>query len=1158
MSDFLTELAKRVLVADGAMGTVLQSHDLSLDDFDGREGCNEILCLTRPDVVRAIHERYFEVGCDCVETNAFGANAVVLNEYELGDRTYDINLAAARLATEAASRVRTSLWPRFVLGNLGPGTRLPSLGHIDFDTLAGYYRDQVIGLIDGGVDALILETCQDILQVKCALAGIDDAARQAGRRPPVIVQVTMETTGTMLCGTELGAALTSVLGYDIQMFGLNCATGPELMEDHVRYLAEHCPLPISVMPNAGLPQLQGGRTVYPLGPEQLASWHERFVMEYGVRLVGGCCGTSPDHLAAVAERIGTRAHALPPADFEPSLSSLYQRVTVAQENSFLMVGERCNTSGSKAFREMLQAGDWDGMVQLARQQVRGGAMVLDLCVDYVGRDGVVDMTEVASRFATQVQVPIMVDSTEAPVLESALKHLGGKSVINSVNLENGLERPAQIFPMAKRYNAAVVALTIDEEGMARTADRKVEIARRIYDIAVDEYGLDPRDLYFDALTLPVSTGIEEDRANARETVEGIRRIKEACPGSLTLLGLSNVSFGLKPAARAVLNSVFLHECREAGLDSAILHASKIMPLYKIDDRQREVCLDLIYDRRRPDYDPLTELVKLFETVTTQAAEARPDLPLEEDLPRRIVEGDRNGLEAQLDLALAHYEPLTIINDYLLAGMKTVGELFGTGQMQLPFVLQSAEVMKSAVAYLEPHMPKSESGRSRGTMVLATVKSDVHDIGKNLVDIILTNNGYRVVNLGIKQPLNAIVDAALQEGADVIGLSGLLVKSTLVMRDNLDEMNRRGLSYFPVVLGGAALTRAYVEQDLRALYDGEVFYGEDAFEGLDTMEKLCSPEARLARRERVRRLSGHAEPEVAAEPVKCDCGVVHGTVPQVVSEPTVALDVPVPAAPFVGSQVWEDFDLAELATYVNPLALYGGQFRVRRRSDETRGQWWSRVQREVLPAVEALRERIAAEAIFQPKAVVGFYPAAAEGNDLIVYQPESGDEWVRFSFPRQTGGRGLCLADFFRRAGGLELDVLGVTIVTLGDRCREYEQALMADNKYTDYLYFHGLAVETTEALAEFTHRRLRQLWGIAGDDATDPDGLFRQQYRGARYSFGYPACPNLEDQVQLFELLRPERIGISLSEEFMLVPEVATSAIVVHHPEARYFAVSEG
>ena len=1145
-------------MADGAMGTVLQSHDLTLEDFDGREGCNEILCLTRPEIVRSIHERYFEVGCDCVETNAFGASAVVLGEYELADRVYDINLAAARLAREAASRYGTSLWPRFVLGNMGPGTRLPSLGHIDFDTLAGHYRDQAIGLIDGGVDALIIETCQDILQTKCALAGIDDAARQTGRRPPVIVQVTMETTGTMLCGTELGAALTSVLGYDIQVIGLNCATGPELMEDHVRYLAEHCPLPISVMPNAGLPQLQGGRTVYPLGPEQLATWHERFVMEYGVRLVGGCCGTSPDHLAAVAERIGTRAHALPQAEFEPSLSSLYQRVTVAQENSFLMVGERCNTSGSKAFREMLLAGDWDGMVQLARQQVRGGAMVLDLCVDYVGRDGVRDMTEVASRFATQVQVPIMVDSTEGPVIESALKHLGGKSVINSVNLENGLERPAQIFPMARRYNAAVVCLTIDEEGMARTADRKVEIARRIYDLAVDEYGLSPHDLYFDALTLPVSTGIEEDRANARETVEGIRRIKEACPGAYTLLGLSNVSFGLKPAARAVLNSVFLHECREAGLDSAIVHASKIMPLYKIDERQREVCLDLIYDRRRPDYDPLTELVKLFEDVTLQAAEARPDLPLEEDLPRRIVEGDRNGLEAQLDAALERYEPLHIINNYLLAGMKTVGELFGSGEMQLPFVLQSAEVMKAAVAYLEPHMPKSESGRSRGTMVLATVKGDVHDIGKNLVDIILTNNGYRVVNLGIKQPLNAIVDAALQEGADVIGLSGLLVKSTLVMRDNLDEMNRRGLSYFPVILGGAALTRGYVEEDLRGLYEGHVYYGEDAFEGLSTMETLCSPEARLERRERLRRLSGSGSE--AAEPVKCDCGVVHGAAPAAVVtvvEPSVSLDVAVPPAPFLGSQVWDDFDLAELATYVNPLALYGGQFRVRRRADETRAQWWGRVQREVLPQVEALRTRIAEDGIFQPRSIVGFFPAAADGNDLIVYRPEDRTEWVRFSFPRQTSGRQLCLADFFQRVGSTREDVVGLSIVTLGDRCREYEQALMADNKYTDYLYFHGLAVETTEALAELTHRRVRQLWGIAGDDATDPDGLFRQQYRGARYSFGYPACPNLEDQQQLFELLQPERIGVSLSEEFMLVPEVATSAIIVHHPEARYFSVGE-
>jgi 5-methyltetrahydrofolate--homocysteine methyltransferase len=1133
------------------MGTALQAQDLSLDDFDGQEGCNEILCLTRPDVIAAIHERYLEVGCDAIETNAFGANAVVLAEYGLADRVHEINLAAARLAKEAAARYATSIAPRFVLGNLGPGTRLPSLGHIPFDTLARYYRDQALGLIEGGVDALIIETCQDILQTKCALAGIDDAAAQAGRRPPVIVQVTMETTGAMLTGSELGAALAAVLGYDVQVFGLNCATGPELMEDHVRYLAENCPLPISVMPNAGLPQLVGGHAVYPLDPEHLAHWHERFVTEYGVSLVGGCCGTTPQHLQAVVERLGTRAARPRPVVFEPSLSSLYQRVPIRQENAFLMVGERCNTSGSKAFREMLLARDWDGMVHLARQQVRDGAQVLDLCVDYVGRDGVADMTEVASRFATQVSVPLMVDSTEAPVIEAALKWLGGKAVINSVNLENGLERPAQIFPLAKRYNAAVVALTIDEEGMARTAEGKAAIARRIYDLAVGQYGLAPHDLWFDALTLPVSTGIADDRANGRETIEGIRQIKAACPGSFTLLGLSNVSFGLKPAARAVLNSVFLHECRQAGLDGAILHASKILPLYKIPDDQREVCLDLLYDRRRPDYDPLTALVTLFSEVTAAAAATGPvvELSLEDDLKRRIIEGDRNGLEARLETALERYEPLAVINELLLDGMKTVGELFGSGQMQLPFVLQSAEVMKTAVAYLEPKMAKADGERKRGTMVLATVKGDVHDIGKNLVDIILTNNGYRVVNLGIKQPLTSIVDAALQEGADAVGMSGLLVKSTLVMRDNLDELNRRGLDYLPVVLGGAALTRAYVEHDLRALYRGEVYYGQDAFEGLALMDKLCSPEARLARRERVRRLARRETAEEAAA-----TPAVAAVTPASPARSDVATDAPIPPAPFWGSRVWDDFDLDALFRYVNPLALYSGQYRVRRRAEESRAAWWRRIETEIEPAVAELRRRVMAEEVFQPRAIVGFFDCWSAGDELIVLRRD-GREWTRFAFPRQRDGRRLCLADFFRPVESRQRDVLAATIVTLGERVRPYEQALLAENRYTDYLYFHGLAVETTEALAELVHQRLRREWGIADEDATDVEGLFRQQYRGSRYSFGYPACPNLEDQVQLFELLEPDRIGVRLSEEFMLEPEVSTSALVAHHPEAKYFGV---
>ncbi len=1152
MSLFCDALSERVLIGDGAMGTAIHALDLPLDDFEGLEGCNEILSVTRPEVVREIHQGFLRVGCDFVETNAFGANRIVLAEYGIAERTHELSLAAARCAREAVDAYSTPDQPRFAVGNLGPGTKLPSLGHTDFDTLAASYAEQTRGLLDGGVDALIVETCQDLLQAKAALAGIDDACGEHSARPPVLVSVTVETTGTMLVGSEIGAALAALVGYDIQAIGLNCATGPREMTEHLRYLAEHSPLPISVMPNAGLPQLRDGAPYFPLQPDELAEWLERFVDEFGASIVGGCCGTTPEHLAAVVERLGRRPAKPRTVDYAPSLASLYQRTTIEQENSFLIIGERCNTTGSKRFRDLVEAGDLDGMVAVAREQVRGGAQVLDVCVDYVGRDGPADMARVIDRFATAVQVPLMVDSTETPVLEVALKRLGGRCAINSINLENGLEKPAAVLPLARRYNAAVVALTIDEEGMARGAERKVAIARRIYDLAVGEYGLSPTSLLFDALTLPVSTGIAEDRRNGLETIDGIRRIKETCPGAWCVLGVSNVSFGLKPAARAVLNSVFLHECMAAGLDAAIVHAGRITPLYKIDEPQREAALDLIYDRRREGFDPLTHFVTLFDDVeTTRRRAPERELSLEEDLARRIVDGDRVGLEPALDSALAKYDALTIINDHLLAGMKTVGELFGSGQMQLPFVLQSAEVMKAAVGYLEPHMERAGGSTSRGTMVLATVKGDVHDIGKNLVDIILTNNGYRVVNLGIKQPIDAIVEAALEHQADVIGLSGLLVKSTLVMRDDLDELNRRGLDYFPVVLGGAALTRSYVEDDLRQLYRGEVYYGQDAFEGLATMDRLCRPEARQARRARLREryAAGGARDEApaAAEPI------VTAQANGQAGRSDVATDAPLATPPFWGARIRDEFDLNSLFEYVNPLALYGGQYRLRRRHDESRDEWSARVEREIGPDIARLREQVAREGWFQPRAIYGYWPAAAEGNEVVLYDGEA--ELARLAFPRQPGGRRLCIADFYRPVESGERDVFAAMLVTLGPEVRPVEQRLHAADRYTEYLYFHGLAAETTEALAEYLHAAIRAECGAGGDDAAEVAGLFRQEYRGARYSYGYPACPNLEDQAKLFELLRPERIGVELSEEYQLVPEVSTTAVITFHPEARYFGV---
>ena len=1154
MSDFVDQLNHGVLIADGAMGTAIHARDLPLDAFLELEGCNEILNVTRPDVIRDIHESFLAVGCDCIETNAFGASAVVLSEYGIADRVRELNLAAARIAREAADAWSTPAQPRYVLGNLGPGTKLPSLGHIEFETLASYYQEQALALGDGGVDALLVETCQDILQTKAALAGIDAACRDFGSRLPVLVQITMETTGTMLMGTEIGAALTAILGYDIQAFGLNCATGPEPMDEHLRYLQENSPLPISVMPNAGLPRMVDGQAYFPLQPSELAEWHYRFVTERGARLLGGCCGTTPEHLKQVVEKVRGAAPKERNVTFEPSVASLYQRVTVAQENSFLIVGERCNTTGSKRFRELLEAGDLDGMLQTAKEQVRHGAHVLDVCVDYVGRNGPEDMTNVIRRFATEVTVPLVIDSTELPVIEAALRLLGGKATINSVNLENGLERPARLFPLARRFNAAVVALTIDEEGMARTADRKVEIARRIYDLAVDDYGFDPHNLWFDCLTLPVSTGIAEDRRNAAETIEGVRRIKAACPGSFAILGVSNVSFGLTPAARHVLNSVFLHECQESGLDAAIVHAGRIMPLYRIDDDQRQAALDLLYDRSEV---ALTAFIKLFDGAEAQQHDGpREALPLEEELQRRIVEGDRVELAALLDQALEQYEPLAIINDHLLAGMQTVGELFGSGQMQLPFVLQSAEVMKSAVGYLEPHMAKSGGNRSKGTMVLATVKGDVHDIGKNLVDIILSNNGYSVVNLGIKQPVSTIIDAALEHGADAIGLSGLLVKSTLVMRDNLEELNRRGLDYFPVILGGAALTRSYVEGELRELYQGRVDYAQDAFEGLALMQQVCDPTARQQRRVQMREryaAGGAAAPvaKPADEPAAATTEVRVET-----RRSEVATEVALPTPPFRGTRVHTEFDLRQVFSYVNPLALYGGQYRLRRRGTESREEWWARIGEDTVPQIEALQEQILKAGWFQPQAVWGYFPANADGNDLIVYGDDD-RERGRFSFPRQADRRRLCIADYFRPVESGERDVLALQLVTLGDRVAPREQELFESDQYTDYLFLHGLAVETTEALAELVHQEVRRELGLAAADAPEVTGLFRQEYRGARYSFGYPACPELADQVLLCELLEPGRIGVSLSEEYQLVPEVSTSAVVTHHPEAAYFSVVE-
>ncbi len=1150
----LAALGERVVVADGAMGTMLQSHDLTLDDFEGLEGCNEILNVTRPDVVRDVHEAYFAVGVDCVETNTFGANLANLGEYDAAHRVAELAEAGARLAREVADAYSTAAAPRWVLGSVGPGTKLPTLGHAAYADLRDAYQAEVGGLIGGGADAIIVETAQDLLQAKAALVGARRAMVAAGARLPLIAQVTVETTGTMLLGSEIGAALTALEPLHVDVLGLNCATGPAEMSEHLRYLSKHALVALSCMPNAGLPELTRDGAHYPLTPAQLAEAHDAFTADYGLSLVGGCCGTTPEHLRLVVQRVQGRTVTPRRPRPEPGAASLYQTVSFRQDTAYMSIGERTNANGSKAFREAMLEEKWEDCLEIARSQTRDGAHLLDLSVDYVGRDGVADMRSLAGRLATASTLPLVLDSTEPEVIEAGLEHLGGRSVVNSVNYEDGDgpgSRMRRVMPVVAEHGAAVIALTIDEQGQARTSEWKVAVATRLVEDLTGTWGLRVSDILLDCLTFPIATGQEETRRDGVETLEAIREVKRRYPDVQTTLGVSNVSFGLNPAARIVLNSVFLHECVRAGLDSAIVHSAKILPMARIPDEQREVALDLVYDRRRSDYDPLTRFLELFEGVT--AADARATraqelagLPLAERLKRRIIDGERNGLEADLDEALALRPALEIVNDDLLEGMKVVGELFGSGEMQLPFVLQSAEIMKAAVAYLEPHMDKTDEA-GKGTIVLATVKGDVHDIGKNLVDIILTNNGYTVVNIGIKQPVSAILDAAAEHAADVVGMSGLLVKSTVVMKENLQEMNARGVATgLPVLLGGAALTRAYVEQDLAEVYAGEVRYARDAFEGLRLMDALMGvkrgvPGATLPARRgaRVRTARRPLETPEGERPARSD----------------VAIDVSVPNPPFWGDRVVKGIPLADYAAMLDERATFMGQWGLRGARGGAGPSYEELVETEGRPRLRMWLERIAADRMLEAAVVYGYFPCVSKGDDLIVLSADGGrGERVRFSFPRQRRDRHLCLADFFRPEESGETDVVAFTVVTMGARISEVTAELFGRNAYRDYLELHGLSVQLTEALAEYWHRRIREELAIADTDSADLDDVLAHQgYRGSRYSFGYPACPDLEQQQQIVELIHPDRIGVQLSEEFQLHPEQSTSAIVVHHPEAKYF-----
>ncbi|MEX2388166.1 MAG: methionine synthase [Phycisphaeraceae bacterium] len=1176
-SEFLKQLDKRVLFFDGAMGTSIHEvADLDLDrDYLGKENCTEVLVKTRPEVIQQIHESFLEVGADGVETDTFGANKLVFAEFDLVEETYELNKLAAEVARKACDNHATPDKPRFVVGSMGPGTKLLTLGHTTWDLMLDSYTEQCRGLIDGGIDVFLIETCQDILQVKCAVNACIDALKEKGKTVddiPIMVQVTIETTGTMLVGTEIAAAAMALQEFPIASLGMNCATGPDEMAEHVQWLSEYWPHRISLLPNAGLPTLQDGKTVYPLDPKPFAKKVADFVDRFGINIVGGCCGTTPEHIGELVKAVGERApkpRELKP--IEPGCTSLYSTVDYRQDNSLLNVGERTNASGSRRFKRLLEAEDWDEMVSLAREQTKEGSHVIDVNVDYAGRDNAADMAEIVHRFVRQVNAPLMLDSTQTATIEAGLKNAGGKCIINSANLEEGEEKFAQMCHLAMRYGAGLVMGTIDEdeeEAMARTADRKVEIARRMYKLATEKYGMKPEDIMFDPLVLPISTGMEKDRRSALELIEGTKRIAKEFPKVQITCGLSNVSFGLNPAARQVLNSVMLHELTEAGMTSAIVHVSKILPRNKIEDKQWDAALNVIYDRKPAEKvkledgtlteDPLQIFIDLFhgaEAVTTK--EDIADLPLEERLQRHIIDGEKKGITETLEEAMKKYEPLAIINDHLLGGMKVVGELFGSGQMQLPFVLQSAEVMKMAVAHLEPHMEKKE-GDTKGTITLATVKGDVHDIGKNLVDIILSNNGYTVHNIGIKQPISAIIENYTAKKSDAIGLSGLLVKSVQVMEENLKEMNAQGITA-PVILGGAALSRHHCEHNLRAQYEGHVFYGLDAFEGLRIMDRIMAGETDELNTEIDERLTKRAAVEetiAKRDAARKEASAGEGGT--AVAEKTrsdVAADIDVPTPPFYGTKIVEDIELDKVFEHINTIALFRGQWQFKK-GKLSKEDYEKLLTNEVEPIFDRLKKQCKAEGILQPKVVYGYFPVQSEGNDLIVFDADDHEKEVeRFSFPRQNGKKHYCISDFFRSTDSGEKDVLAMSCVTMGKKVSEITAKLFEDNNYAEYLYMHGMGVESAEGLAEYWHRVMRQELGIDDQDADEVRKLFTQHYRGSRYSFGYPACPEMSDQDKLWRLLEPGRIGCVLTENWQIDPEQSTSAIIVHHPEAKYFNV---
>jgi 5-methyltetrahydrofolate--homocysteine methyltransferase len=1199
MSLFAEQLQHRVLFLDGAMGTSIHNlDDLELErDYLGRENCTEVLLLTRAEVIQQIHEDFLEAGADAVETDSFNAQLHTMEDQDLVDRVHELNVLAAQTARKACDKYQARDGrPRFVVGSMGPGTKLITLGNIGWDEMHASYAAQVRGLLDGGADVLLLETAQDILQVKCSLAAILDVLEERGLHPdigedavgdtsgvPIMVQVTIEQFGTTLVGTDMPGVVAALRDYPILSLGMNCATGPVEMAEHVNYLAKQWDRRISLLPNAGLPTLVEGKTVFPLQPEPFAEKVGEFVKSAGLNVVGGCCGTTPDHIRALVATIGrdTPPTTIDKKPWKPQIASLMGAVEYRQDNSILNIGERTNASGSRKFKRLLEEENWDEIMSLAKEMVREGSHVIDVNVDYAGRDNAADMKKIVGLLVQQVNAPLMLDSTQPATIEAGLKAAGGKCLINSANLEDGEEKFAAMCELAKRYGAGLVLGTIDEDpenAMARTRQRKLDIAARMHELATTKYGLDEADLMFDPLVLPVSTGMEQDKHSGLETIEGTRLIAERFPNCQLTCGLSNISFGLKPAARQVLNSVFLSELVQAGMTSAILHVSKILPKNRIPDEQWDAALDLLYARPRKEEDAVvlddgsktTDPLQIFINLySDDAAEQSTkvdlaDLPLEERLRKHIIDGEKKSLEETLTEAREKYAPLEIINDHLLDGMRVVGELFGSGQMQLPFVLQSAQTMKAAVACLEPFMEKVE-GTGKGSMLLATVRGDVHDIGKNLVDIILTNNGYTVYNLGIKVPINEIVAKYKELKPDAIGLSGLLVKSVNVMEENLKELNDLGIDA-PMILGGAALQRSYCEGHLRDTYHGKTYHGTDAFEGLRLMDYITADrfdeleaeiegrkQKRAVKDEKVAELQARSDQRQSAEAASAAGGGSATSVAVPARSTTPILDE-VPTPPFYGSRVVEGLDLDQVYPFVNETALFKTQWQFVRGNKST-AEYEAQLEDEVRPIFERYKRDMKANDVLQGKVVYGFWPCNSDGDDLVIYDPEDHDQEIeRFTnFPRQRERKRLCISDFFLPVDSGRKDVLPLQCVTMGQEIsRVAKQSFDADD-YTEYLYAHGMGVECAEALAELWHKRIRAELGIGNDDSPKIKQLFTQKYRGSRYSFGYPSCPDMSDQEILFRLLEPQRIGCELTENWQIDPEQSTSAIIVHHPDAKYF-----